>query len=223
MASWTRTRCGAGGVRTPTSGGGKDPRSVVDLGGASGRVSRQFALEWPAAECWNFDINPQHVEWIAAHLRGTGIKAVNIEPSPALPLASGSIDLLVAFSVFTHIEHQDTAWIAEIARVLSPGGLAVITIHSERTWANLDPTWGIWQGLIENGSWSPHGKATPELFQQPMPSDRVVFHWSAAGSYNCNVFYRLERVLNAWGPILPIVETRVQAFGYQDAVIMRKS
>jgi len=48
----------------------------------------------------------------------------------ALPCADGSIDVVVCSSLFTHLLERDAIhYLAEIARVLKPGGQAFISIH----------------------------------------------------------------------------------------------
>ena len=50
---------------------------------------------------------------------------------PPLSQANESVDLIVAYSVFSHLpERLATAWIAEFARVLRPGGIVVATTQS---------------------------------------------------------------------------------------------
>jgi SAM-dependent methyltransferase len=55
------------------------------------------------------------------------------ELEPPLPYADCSFDLVYAFSIFTHLS-VDLAdrWIAELVRILKPGGYAWFTIHGER-------------------------------------------------------------------------------------------
>ncbi len=45
-----------------------------------------------------------------------------------LPLADASIDMALAFSLFTHLNQPDAAWyFREMARVIKPGGCALFT------------------------------------------------------------------------------------------------
>ncbi|MEZ5881798.1 MAG: methyltransferase domain-containing protein [Nitratireductor sp.] len=46
-------------------------------------------------------------------------------------------DLVTAFSVFTHIDVFETAFVAEIRRILKPGGLACLTVLDNSTWTSL--------------------------------------------------------------------------------------
>jgi SAM-dependent methyltransferase len=53
---------------------------------------------------------------------------------PPLPYAAGTFTLVYALSVFTHLhEANASAWLAELARVTRPGGLAVFSLFDEAT------------------------------------------------------------------------------------------
>ena len=49
-----------------------------------------------------------------------------------LPYADGQFDLVYAFSVFTHLtERMQHEWIAEVRRVLAPGGLLLFSTKGD--------------------------------------------------------------------------------------------
>ncbi|MGY1688890.1 class I SAM-dependent methyltransferase [Geodermatophilus sp. SYSU D01105] len=56
---------------------------------------------------------------------------------PPLPFDDGRFDLVLGYSVFTHlpVDHQD-AWLAELRRVTRPGGLLLLTVHGRSAYAN---------------------------------------------------------------------------------------
>lgn len=58
----------------------------------------------------------------------------------SLPCADESADLVTAFSVFTHLYHEESyAYLMDIRRVLRPGGRAVFSfLESERNWTVFD-------------------------------------------------------------------------------------
>lgn len=115
--------------------------SVWDLGCGCGRIARWTApvvLEGGGAFLGT-DINPRLVAWCAAHLPGRYRRNPLKPPSNN---ASASIDVIYAYSVLTHLrEGVARAWLAEIGRVLKPGGLAMVTFHDEdyaRAWGPLE-------------------------------------------------------------------------------------
>lgn len=104
---------------------------VLDFGCGVGRIARWLAPDVLAAggRFYGSDLNPRLANWCAANLPGS--YAVN-GLRPPLGLEDAAVDLVYAHSVLTHL-NEDTAqaWLAEIARVLRPGGLALMTFHDE--------------------------------------------------------------------------------------------
>lgn len=111
-----------------TGGGLAEARAVLDLGCGCGRLARWAPVE--PGRLTGMDIEPRLVRWCAENLPGRW-KTVRL--GAALPTADGEFDLVYACSVITHLR-RDTAgrWLAEVARVLEPGGRALITFHDER-------------------------------------------------------------------------------------------
>jgi len=59
---------------------------------------------------------------------------------PPLPYAAESFDVIYCLSVFTHLnETMQDAWLAELRRVLQPGGLLILTVHGHNAAAILTP------------------------------------------------------------------------------------
>lgn len=104
---------------------------VWDLGCGCGRIARwvSAAVHAHGGTFQGSDINRRLVDWCAGHLMGRYV--VNRLQPPA-SMASRSLDLVYAYSVVTHLREKATRrWLAEIARVLRPGGLALISFHDE--------------------------------------------------------------------------------------------
>jgi ubiquinone/menaquinone biosynthesis C-methylase UbiE len=63
---------------------------------------------------------------------------VHVLSGPQLPFGNASFDVLTALDVLEHIE-KDAAAVTEFARVLKPGGLAVITVPASMAlWSDWD-------------------------------------------------------------------------------------
>jgi SAM-dependent methyltransferase len=92
-------------------------RSVLDVGTGEGQVAR-LAASLGAARVVGVD--PTRAQVDAAVRRGGG-PAYARAGAAALPLRSDAFDAVVACLVFEHIDDVDAA-IAEVARVLAPGG-----------------------------------------------------------------------------------------------------
>jgi SAM-dependent methyltransferase len=106
-----------------------------DFGCASGRVLRHFLCQSKTSEIWGSDINSNHINWINQFL--PKIKAIFNHTIPSLPLEDNYFDVVSAFSVFTHIDTFEIAWLSELRRILKPNGIAYITYHDEANWETL--------------------------------------------------------------------------------------
>jgi SAM-dependent methyltransferase len=104
---------------------------VLDWGCGCGRIARWLAPDvvGRGGRFTGCDLNPKLVAWCQANLPGRYI-ANGLQPP--LPLEAESLDLVYAHSVLTHLtEATAGAWLAEVARVLRPGGCALLTFHDE--------------------------------------------------------------------------------------------
>ena len=161
------------------------------------------------------DINRLHVDWVARNLPRE-IEIFQNTSIPYLPLPDESLDVVTAFSVFTHIETFDTAWLMEIKRVLRPGGIAWLTVHSDRTWREITPDWPLYGAL----------KTHPEYIQlkgqDKIPQERTVFRWISDASYSANVFYTEEYLHRIWDRIMPMRDMFPGLPHFQDVVVLQK-
>lgn len=107
-------------------GGARD--QVLEFGVGCGRVAR-----WLIPQVGRFagcDVNSRLLGWSRANL--TGEFARN-RLTPPLGFADRRFDLVYALSVFTHMHDANArAWLAELARVTRPGGLAVLSFFDAR-------------------------------------------------------------------------------------------
>jgi SAM-dependent methyltransferase len=195
--------------------------NAFELGCASGRVLRHFACQEAGLVLWAADIQLRHVEWIRKFLPQQ-IHVFQNTVLSQLPLESNSQKLVYAFSVFTHIDDFELAWLAELRRILLPGGIAYLTIHSERTWRNMNPEWPLWKGLIRHKDEIPDYKVSADLFDGPMPAPKTVFWWTTDQNYNAQVFHSDDYIRNAWGRFFSIKEIIPSGHSYQDVVVLEK-
>jgi len=195
--------------------------NVFELGCASGRVLRHFACQETGLTIWGADIQLRHVEWIRKFLPER-IRVFQNSVLPQLPLESNSQKLVYGFSVFTHIDDFELAWLAELRRILIPGGIAYLTIHSERTWKNMNPEWPLWKGLNRHKDEIPDYEISADLFKGPMPAQKTVFWWTTGQNYNAQVFHSEDYIRNAWGRFFSIKEIIAAGYDYQDVVVLQK-
>lgn len=194
---------------------------ILDLGCASGRVLRHFLCHEKGLDLWGADINLRHVEWIRRFL-GPSLKVFQNTTLPSLPFEDNMCSLVYAFSVFTHVDAFDLAWLIELRRILQKGGFAYLTIHSEYTWQRMGPTRTVYNDLLAMKNYIREYEVTPDLFRKPMPSDRVVFTWRTASVNNATVFHCTDHIRNVWGRFFEIVDIVREGHDYQDVVVLRK-
>jgi SAM-dependent methyltransferase len=123
--------------------GGLEPaqfRSVLDFGCGCGRIARQLIQQRPRPQRYvGIDLHAGMIKWcdenLAPHAPGFEFHHHDVfygefNPGPgkplhaALPFGHDEFSLVVAISVFTHLTQVQTeAYLAELARVLEPGGI----------------------------------------------------------------------------------------------------
>ena len=197
---------------------GLQVKSVLDFGSASGRVARHFRNQLDDVTVWAADINPDHIAWLRTHIPRNP-KSVLVGELPGLPIADNSLDLVCAYSVFTHIDQQETGWLLELHRVLRPGGMAYLTVHNDDTWAamrKIDPS----NRLIKSMLMTP--EFSIEQLQNPIPQGKTVFHFADTGPYRSQVFHSDDYLRQSWGRFFRILEIQPLGHYNQSVVLLTK-
>lgn len=179
----------------------RNAKRILDLGVGCGRIARH-AAKFTTAEIVGTDYNPRLVRWCAKHLKGR--YALN-RLEPPLDFEAGHFDIAYLYSVMTHLRRatQD-AWFAELARVLTPGGLALVTFHDEDHAAI--PSVGLSREAIEKSGF-------------------VVHHDEAEGSNFMATFQSRATFAAQSSPhfdVLEIVETGKSGLGQALGVLRRR-
>jgi SAM-dependent methyltransferase len=121
---------------------------VLDIGCGCGRLARLFAVNPWVERYVGFDVVPESIEWCNRFVvpftgprfqflhfdihseeynRNGAIRAADFR----FPAATGSTQLVVASSLFTHVLEDDARhYLAETRRVLAPDGVALLSIHT---------------------------------------------------------------------------------------------
>lgn len=206
---------------------GRDPDApyrFLDFACSSGRVLRHVLAHSPQVEVHGTDLSANAVRWMNTHLPARGVYFQNAVV-PSLPLPDGSIDLVYGGSIFTHLDEFEESWLLELRRVLAPGGLAFLTVHTERTWAGLrDPQDPIRQHLTKHPYRCLDCDVAPvpaAWLERDMPSDRVVFRYAPSPFHNLHTFHHTTSLRERWGRFFEVRAIVERAHGArQDGVVL---
>ncbi len=106
--------------------------TILDLGCGCGRLTRWLRpLADPWATIHGADTDQAAIAWCKANITDA-IFTLHGE-HPPLPFADNSIDLVLAYSTFTHLDAESQLrWLAELQRILRPGGYLVAAFQYRR-------------------------------------------------------------------------------------------
>jgi len=175
---------------------------MLDFGCGCGRVLRHWAgLDGPTI--FGSDYNEGLVAWCATNL--PFVTASVNELAPPLRYGDGQFGLVYAISVFTHLPRDlERAWIDELSRIVTPGGLLLLTTHGDSYADRLEPG--------ERASYD---------------SGEAVVRWpSVAGSNLCTTFHPESYIRTRFAPGLELLEHTPDGGTVgsrrQDLVVLRK-
>lgn len=99
---------------------------LMDMGCGWGRITQTFLRDFEPDQIIGVDVMDKAIE--ACRSTGLPCEVRKIPHFPPLEFETGSFDLIVAFSVFSHLsEPAHLAWVRELSRLLRPGGVAAVT------------------------------------------------------------------------------------------------
>ena len=182
-------------------------KKILDFGVGCGRIARHFLAHDPHIELHGVDIDTDNLRWCTEHLPSGHFQAS--PPVPPLPYVDCSFDFVYANSIFTHLtEEMQDLWLAEIARILTPTGIAVITFHGETAaaWARMPLQW--------LDQWAETGIDATGL-------NRDLAGFIEDEKYYRNTYHTAAYVHAHWSRYVEILGIHRQLFGYQDAVVVR--
>ncbi len=188
----------------------------LDFGGCTGRVARHMTRR-PGLAVWLCDINANWIAWVDEFFVPP-IAAFQNRIFPSLPISDGYFDLVSAFSVFTHFDHDEIPWLLELRRIVRPGGYIYATVIDEHVWDRLtDPAW---EWLLNSVAAGRHkdmlvARAAHEL------TGRVVLERSSAEAYNFNVFLPRKYLTAKWGRFFNSIEFFQDHHAFQTVVALQ--
>jgi SAM-dependent methyltransferase len=183
---------------------------LLDWGCGHGRVTCHFIDRWPAAQICGADIDAENIGWCRRHLGGS-FRVLPLWPPSDFPDAS--FDAIFGISVMTHLTADaQEAWLAELARILRPGGVALLTFQADANAAYQsrwrDPVW--W------ARWRECGFDDEQL-------DPALEGTISDSTYYRNTTQSSDDFRRKCDPYFELIAIEPAAFGgYQDCAVLRK-
>jgi SAM-dependent methyltransferase len=110
---------------------GTDGLRLLDFGAGWGRISRLFMREFDSAHLFAYE--PNQLFCTIARTLNPYVSFLRGGMLPSRSLPRDWFDVVVGYSVFSHLpESSASAWLAEIANSLRPGGWCVMTSWGRR-------------------------------------------------------------------------------------------
>lgn len=180
--------------------GVREGGDLLDFGCGSARSLRHFhGSEWTLHGC---DIDSEAIEWARRAMPAVDLRVT--DTNPPLPWGQESFDGIWAVSVFTHFsESAQRAWLAELARVLRPGGVLLIST----------------MGPSVIGAFSDHDTA---MNRRTLAEQGVLFR-PRAGAFNDQAAFHtaagIARIADRWFEVEEWLEQGLD--GFQDLAVLR--
>ncbi len=192
-------------VRERGESRGAGPPRVLDWGCGSGRLTALLAKEDGFGEVHGCDVDLEAIAWCREHVPVATFETLT--PGAPLPYRDGGFDLVLGFSVLSHLpEALEAEALRELRRVLRPGGLALLSTHGETALAAkhpLDLPRLLMSGRLDRGPDDAlAGVVAPEDYRE--------------------VFHAESWIRSVWGSILTLADHLPAGIaGYQDLVVLR--
>ena len=117
------------------------PKSILDVGCASGWFISKISREFPQAKCYGIDIYDKGVKYANKIYPKIEFRVADAHK---IPYRKNTFDLVMCTEVLEHLDSPQIA-ILEIKRVLKKGGLSIIELDSGNLLFSL--VWYIWRKL----------------------------------------------------------------------------
>ncbi|MGE4157740.1 MAG: class I SAM-dependent methyltransferase, partial [Planctomycetota bacterium] len=184
-------------LRLTPLGAGADPRVgpplVLEIGCHRSGVLETFArVGWSVA-----GVDVSRASIVEQHMRHPGCFAV--APAEHIPLPDASVDVVLAIHVLEHVSDRAKA-LAEVARVLKPGGLAFLEVPLK------DPgfSWDGWQRWVDQEAWE-RGAAGAGHEMVRLPVSKVLLGELLAAGLS------IQKVERGWRWMGPLLDRLLQA------------
>ena len=189
--------------------------TMLDFGSGCGRIMLWLEHLAETSSLHGVDIDARAVAWAQDNMPWATFK-VN-QPLPPLEYPDGYFDLVFNHSVFTHIdEHYQDQWLAELRRVVRPGGYVLLSVHGEHAFL-------VFEEAVSKTGGNP-GVIREELCRNGICFIRDdAFAGGPFPDFYHSTFHAPWYVFQHWGTFFDIAAYVVQgSMGFQDFVLLRR-
>lgn len=191
-----------------------DFNDILEWGCGCGRILRHLPVPALPRKLYGNEIDAEAIEWVSAHM--PWIETSLTQGLPPLPYGDGSFDLIFNHSVMSHLDedYQD-AWLAELARVLRPGGVVTLTVHGQHAFDQFSG------GIPPE---SPLREQVTDIFYTRGLFFTKDDQWGADfPDFYHSAFHNVRYVFDHWSKFLRVCQYIPRgALDYQDMVVLTK-
>lgn len=186
--------------------------AVLDFGAGVGRTLFHMADE--GFDLYATDVDPTAMAFLGRKCPGVDVRVNDYDPP--LEYQAGTFDVVYSISIWTHLPlDAQMPWLAEIRRVLKPGGLALLSVAGFRGLAVLRDRDPVWSNVTDDDL-----RAAGILYKEYPAEERSAKRMpGVTGSYGLTAHspdYIREHWSEAGFEVLDVTET-----DNQDLVVLR--
>jgi SAM-dependent methyltransferase len=185
---------------------------ILEFGCADGRMIRWLRHLAHDREVWGTDIDAERIYWCKQNL-GPPLHFITNTMVPHLPFEDRHFGFIYAGSVFTHIDDLADAWLAELRRILRPGGKLFITVHLKNDIELL-------KNKHRDSGLARLLHSRPE-YEEFMATDFDMF--TVGRSSQSYVFYDIAYLRENLEPLFRILSVTAEVRLYQNALLLERA
>lgn len=178
---------------------GSPPAEVLEIGFGQGFNLAWLAQRHPQARFFGVDLTPEHVALARERVRRAGLENVELFEADLhrLPLPDASVDEVFAIEAFCHALDLPRA-LAEVARVLRPGGRFVLfDAYQARAARAMEPELALAVELVGRGMAVGRWQMHDEILREARVAGFMLRREEALEALVMPSLKRLERVIRA--------------------------
>jgi ubiquinone/menaquinone biosynthesis C-methylase UbiE len=182
-------------------------KTILDFGCGCGRVFRYIRKQAADAKMYGTDIDVEGIEWCRQNIPNATFSTNPF--TPPSNFSDGQFDFVYAISVFTHLDEDlQNLWLAELKRIVSPGGILLLSVHGAACYYDL-----------------------PQSEQDVIESKGILFRVAQTGKLKVdglpdfyqNTYHSKAYVLKEWGKLFTVLDYIEKGINdHQDAVLLRR-